>query len=79
MLQAYEELVDFIATDTTPAKVVAFRPSPETQTRVENLIRQEKNTGLSPEEKAELDKYLQLEHLMRLAKIKALSHLSHES
>ena len=73
MTKAYEELVDFIAAGTTPQGVAQFRASPETMARVEELVRKEKNTGLLPEEAAELNDYLQLEHLMRLAKARARS------
>ncbi|HDN25992.1 MAG TPA: hypothetical protein ENG03_02635 [Thioploca sp.] len=61
-----------IAEGTSPGKVVAFRPSETTKARVEDLICREKTTGLSSDETAELNQYLQLEHLMRLAKVRAL-------
>lgn len=35
------------------------------------LIHKEKDTGLLPEEAGELDDYLKLEHLMRMAKARA--------
>ena len=66
--KASEEVADFIAA-TDPAKVLAFRPSLETKGRVSELIEREKTEGVSEEEKYELDYYMQLEHLMRMAKI----------
>jgi hypothetical protein len=69
-LKAYDEVIDFIAA-TSPAKVLAFHPSEATTQRVSDLICQEKTTGLSLEEKAELDHYMWLEHVMRMAKIRA--------
>jgi hypothetical protein len=78
MTIAYEEFVDFIAAGTTPSGVVAFRPSEATKERVKDLIRREKNGGLSPEETAELDHYLHIEHVMRLAKARARQFLPHE-
>lgn len=39
--------------------------------RVADLLQREKTDNLSPEEKSELEDYLQLEHLMRLAKARA--------
>ena len=73
-LKAYEEVVDFIAS-TNPGKILAFRPSEETKQRVSDLIYKEKTDGLSDEEKSELDYYMQLEHLMRMVKIRARRHL----
>ena len=70
-VKAYEEIIEFIAAGTTPDTVVSFRPSPATKTRVSELIHREKTIGLSSEEKSELDNYMQLEHLMRLAKVRA--------
>jgi hypothetical protein len=73
---AYAELVDFIAANTAPAKLVAFRPSEATQLRVRDLLHREKTAGLSREETSELDHYLDFEHLMRLAKAKARQRLA---
>lgn len=71
MTKAHEELVHFIAAGSTPQAVLAFQASPATRDRVNALIRKEKDAQLVPEEKSELDDYLQLEHLMRLAKAHA--------
>lgn len=68
--KASEEVANFIAM-TNPAKVLSFRPSDETKKRVSELIEREKNDEISADEKSELDYYMQLEHLMRMAKIQA--------
>jgi len=68
--KASEEVANFIAL-TNPAKVLAFRPSEETRQRVSDLIEREKTDDITDEEKRELDYYMQLEHLMRMAKIYA--------
>ncbi|MGD9588617.1 MAG: hypothetical protein AB7Q37_03945 [Pyrinomonadaceae bacterium] len=77
-IKVYEEVVDFIAAGTTPQNVIAFRPSESAQNRVEDLMDREKEGGLSPTERSELDHYLQLEHLMRLAKARAREFLPNE-
>ena len=68
---AYTEIIDFIAEGTTPERVVEFRPSPAAQHRLEDLIEREKSTGLAPGEKAELDHFMELEHILRMAKARA--------
>jgi hypothetical protein len=68
---AYLEIIDFIAAGATPEAVAEFRPSREVQHRVDGLIEREKEAGLSPEEKAELDHFVELEHILRMAKAKA--------
>jgi hypothetical protein len=73
---AYLEIIDFIAAGTTPEAVSQFRPSPEAQRRISDLLEREKECGLQPEEKAELDHFLELEHILRMAKAKARQILS---
>jgi hypothetical protein len=70
-MRAYQEVIEFIAAGTSPSSVIAFQPSEAAKQRVADLIYREKTTGLSPDEKSELDHYMQLEHLMRLAKARA--------
>jgi hypothetical protein len=72
----YLEIIDFIAAGTTPENVIRFKPSPEAQLMVSDLIEREKGTGLSPEEKAELDHFLELKHILRMAKARAREILS---
>ena len=43
-----------------------------------DLIFREKNEGISSEEKSELDHYLILEHLLRLAKARAYDFIKEE-
>ena len=76
MMRAYEEIVEFIAAGTSPAKVAAFRPSEKAKERIADLLRRYKTSGFAPEEESELAHYLLLEHLMRLAKARAQQHLS---
>lgn len=73
--KAYDEVIEFIAS-SSPQNVVAFRPSEETKARVADLLAREKTEGLSADEKSELDHYLQIEHLMRLAKVRAHQYLA---
>jgi hypothetical protein len=75
--KAYEEVIDFIASGR-PETVVAFRPSEEARARVADLIAREKMGTLTADEVSELEHYLQLEHIMRLAKARARQYLSQE-
>jgi hypothetical protein len=67
---AVDEIVNFIAGEN-PERVLAFKASDATKKRVFDLIEKSKTGKLREQEQAELDHYLTLEHLMRLAKIKA--------
>lgn len=71
MTRVYEELVDFIAGGTTPNEVACWTPSQEVRDRAEALVHADRAGTLSADERAELNHYLELEHLMRLAKARA--------
>lgn len=71
---AFDEIVNFIAAEN-PARVLAFKASEATHKRVFDLIENSKKGVLPAPEQAELDHYLTLEHLMRLAKIRAYQML----
>ena len=76
--RTYEEVVEFIASGPQPQDIIAFTPSEEVKERVADLIYREKARSLSPMEASELDHYLHIEHLMRLAKARARFHLKTE-
>jgi hypothetical protein len=72
--KSYEEIIDFIAAGTTPEAVVAFHPSDSVQQRVAELVECSKNGSISAEDQSELEDYLQLEHIMIMAKARARQH-----
>jgi hypothetical protein len=72
--KSYEEIIDFIASGTTPEAVLAFRPSEIVQQRVAELLEGSKDGSISTEEQSELEDYLQLEHIMIMAKARARQH-----
>ena len=67
----YLELVDFVAAGSTPQEVAEFHPSLKAQARVAELVEREKLSQLTPEEDAELGHFLELEHILRMAKARA--------
>jgi hypothetical protein len=76
MILAYDEFVDFLAGGTPSQGVIDFHPSETTKTRVAELIHLQKTTSLPPEDAAELNHYLEVEHIMRLAKARARQRLA---
>jgi len=50
---------------------IVYCPSAAAQQRVAELIAREKEGGLSPEDKSELDHFMDLEHILRMAKGRA--------
>lgn len=76
--KVYDEIIEFIAAGTTPQSVIDFKLSEAAKERLSDLISQSKTEGLTQEEKGELDKYLVLEHIMRLAKARAYKYINPE-
>ncbi len=77
VMQAYQEVAEFIAT-RSPCEVTEFRPSATAKKEVWELLRREKESALTPQERRELDHYEDLELLMDLAKARARQLLAHE-
>jgi len=75
MTRVYEEIIDFIAAGASPAEVARFQASRRVRSQVADLLRRQKTSCLTPDELAELNHYLELEHLMRMAKARALQNL----
>jgi hypothetical protein len=69
--KSYEEIIDFIAAGTTPEAVVAFHSSDRVRQRVAELVERSKDGSISAEDRSELEDYLQLEHIMIMAKARA--------
>ncbi len=69
---AYDQLADLLA-KLDPAKVLAMKASGEMQERFDDLAEKATDNQLTKREKDELDHYIVLERLIRLAKIRAQS------
>jgi hypothetical protein len=70
-MNARDELVDFLVGQIPSRTLADFQPTEQARQRVWALIAKEKDAGLLPDEKLELDDFLKLEHLLVLAKAKA--------
>jgi hypothetical protein len=71
----YDHVADFIA-EMNPAKLLQLRATENDRERLEELIEKEKDGILTFSEKDELDHYLVLERLIRLAKAHARQRLA---
>jgi len=73
--KVYDPMIDFIVSGMPPEKIIAFRPPVSSMNRLEALLAKKKNKELTKEEVSELDHYLFLEHIFRLAKARARKKL----
>ncbi len=68
-----DEIVEFLVQHIPAQALANFNVSSETRQKVWELIAKEKESGLLAPEKVELEDFLKLEHLVLLAKAKALA------
>jgi hypothetical protein len=68
-----DEILNFLVQHIPAQALADFRVSDGARQRVWSLITQEKESGLLPPKKVELEDFLKLEHLVVLAKAKALA------
>lgn len=64
-------VLETLASLPTPQDVLALRPAPGVQARIEELLEKNRASGLSPAEQREWESYEFVEHLVRLAKAQA--------
>jgi hypothetical protein len=77
-MKCHDEVIDFIASGPSRGAVASFRLSDAVNQRAELLTQREKRGELTEDENSELDHYLELEHIMRLAKARARLRSPHE-
>jgi hypothetical protein len=75
-VQDAEEVLDILADYPSPDRVLSLRPSATLQHRVEELLDRKKSGGTTSDEDIEIERYLMLEHLVRVAKTRALKRLA---
>ena len=72
----YRHILGFLARNPSAEEIAAFSPTPEMTERLQSLIARENSGDITPVEKAELDEYEQLEHLMIMIKAGNLHYLA---
>jgi hypothetical protein len=71
---AVEDFVEFLA-KLAPRKVLEYKASSQSQERLFTLLEKSKNAALTKKEMEEMDYYMMIEHVVRLAKARALQKL----
>ena len=74
-LSIFDELAYFLAS-LSPKKVLSFKVSSKVQGRVNSLLEKNKTEGLTKDENAEMERYMIVEHIVQLAKAKAIQKLN---
>jgi hypothetical protein len=71
----YDEFIEFITSSPTLEQIADYRLSEAAEARVDYLLEQNNSGEISTDELAELNDYLCIEHLIRMAKIRAQEKL----
>jgi len=74
--QEESQILELLASRPRPEKILAIRPSTQLQTRISRLLALNKQGELSRQDELQLERYLTLEHLVRLAKAHAYQQLA---
>ena len=69
------EVLEFLASLPSPEEILTLKPSAKLQQQVELLLEKNRTVGLTPEEERAWQQYEYVEHLVRVAKAKALLRL----
>jgi hypothetical protein len=75
-IRVYDEMIDFITSAPRPEEIISFTPSVKSQQRLEDLQFKRREEGLTEEELHELEQFIMVEHIMRMAKAKAKQRLA---
>ena len=75
-IEGVADVLETLAGLPSPEEVLALRPSPSLQERINSLLVKNRLEGLHPEEEKEWQQFQFLEHLVRIAKAKAALKLN---
>ena len=78
-VHVYRYVLDFLASNPSAEQITSFAPTPEMAERLRTLLARETANNITPTEKAELEEYERLEHLMVMIKAGMLRNLAHAS
>ncbi len=72
----YDEFIEFITSSPTLEQIADYHLSETAEARVDYLLEQNNSGDITTDELVELDDYLRIEHLIRMAKIRAHEKLN---
>jgi len=66
-----DEITDFLASTPTPEEIIAYKLPEALETRAHELLDRNRNNTLTPDEKTEMEAFIEIDHLMTILKAKA--------
>jgi hypothetical protein len=70
------QILELLTSQPSPESILALRPSPSLQARMSELLACSKANTIDRAGEVELDRYLLLEHWVRLAKVNAYKRIN---
>lgn len=74
-VDATSEVLNFLTSRPSLEEIIQFRPSAAAQTRLGQLLEQNREGSLNDQERAELEEFSRVDHFVTLLKIHALRRL----
>jgi hypothetical protein len=71
--EVYRYILEFLASNPSPEEIRSFRPTPQMQERISELLEKSRRNQLTSAESSELDEYERIEHVIRMLKIRSLT------
>lgn len=75
----FDEITDFLVSSPAPEQIVAFQTSDVLNERLHELLEKNRESRLSAEEQTELNRFLEIGHLMTVLKAKARLKIAGET
>jgi len=75
----YRAILEFLASNPSPAAVLHFKPTPQMQERVSALLAKSRAAPLTPIEAAELEEYGCIDNVLSLLKAQAFKRMQTRS
>jgi hypothetical protein len=72
----FDKVIEFLASMPDSGVILAFKPSPMLEQRLTVLLEQNRRDFLTADERAELDEFLRMNHLINLLTIRVRQNLS---
>jgi hypothetical protein len=66
----FDVITDFLATEPTADQIIAYRLPQALEQRALDLLERNRQNVLTPEERAEMDEFLRINHLINMLKYK---------
>jgi hypothetical protein len=72
----FDEVIEFLASMPSSGAILAFKPSAMLEQRLTYLMEQNKRDFITRDERAELDEFLRMNHLINMLKIRVRQNLA---